>query len=87
MTPETQQRSEWEIKGENWKPYLSIPMIVEEARGLVAGQTLHNYRAKGKGIQGGRKIGKRLCFPRAEVVRWLMWYCGEIPTYGEDAEV
>lgn len=68
---------------EQWqKLYNEFPPLVNrkhiaEKTGLIAVGTLANLDSQGKGITGAKLVGKRIFYPKLEVITWLMEYAGE----------
>ncbi len=69
-------------------PMCSRELIAERSQ-IVERGTLANLDVFGKGIPNGRRVGKKICYPKNDVMLWLLKYCGEeIPTatQGENHE-
>ncbi len=56
---------------------LSRKQVHELSGGHVAVSSLACYDCRGVGIGGKRLVGKRVCYPKDEVFKWLMAYMGE----------
>ncbi len=56
--------------------YCSRDLIAQKSQVIERG-TLANLDSLGTGIPNGRKIGKKICYPKFDTMLWLLEYCGE----------
>ena len=64
--------SSWQAIFSAMPPLVNRKQVAELSGGLVAVGSLANADCEGTGIAGRRIIGKRVCYPRENVIAWLM---------------
>ncbi len=75
--------TQWQELSRQWPPYMNRKQVADASGGVVAAQTLANKDSKGIGIGGKRVIGKRVCYPKHEVLTWLETFTGEVRASAE----
>ena len=66
----------WEDFYSSLPPMCSRELIAEKSQIIKRG-TLANLDSLGKGIPNGRLIGKKICYPKQDVLIWMLQYSGE----------
>ena len=70
----------WQEIYENLPPFITRKLLSEKSGNIIAVGTLANRDCLGIGIPNKKQIGKRICYPKADAIRWLMEYTGETTT-------
>ncbi len=68
------------ILAEHWpSAWVSRTKIQEFTGGTISEKYLANLDSQGKGPAGRVRIGRKIAYPTAEVVRWLEGRAQEVP--------
>ncbi len=65
----------WQEIYHDFPPLVSRELIAQKTQ-LIARGTLANLDMHSKGIPNGRKVGKKICYPKDDALLWILDYCG-----------
>lgn len=68
----------WQQLYDQWPPKVTRKIIA--ATEIIAVSTQANNDCAGRGVPNRVTVGKKVFYPKADAILWLMAYCGEAPS-------